>query len=121
MKVNRVLSKKEVDELVKKAGREPQKRESESLKGLDDYKIINDVFNACLQDQIDGKLPTNYVYQIGMPSECLLKAGISNLPKHKDSHLNPVPPPTFLTHSTSIFFHPSSLDLWVGLFLLAVC
>ena len=80
MKVNRVLSKKEVDELVKKAGREPQKRESESLKGLDDYKIINDVFNACLQDQIDGKLPTNYVYQIGMPSECLLKAGISNLP-----------------------------------------
>lgn len=53
---------------------------TDNLQGIDDYKIINDIFNARLQDQIDGKLPKNYVYQIGTPSECLLQAGIENLP-----------------------------------------
>ena len=44
------------------------------------YEQINNVFNARLQQQIEGNLPKGYIYQLGMPSKELLSAGIDNLP-----------------------------------------
>lgn len=41
---------------------------------------INDKFNKELQQQIDGTLPENHVYSLGMPSNVLLSAGLQNLP-----------------------------------------
>jgi hypothetical protein len=43
-------------------------------------KATNDRFNKELQQQIDGTLPKGHVYQLGMPSEILISAGIPNLP-----------------------------------------
>jgi hypothetical protein len=40
---------------------------------------INKQFNDDLQRQIDGKLPTNHIYNLGRPSEKLLSAGIPDL------------------------------------------
>ena len=37
---------------------------------------VNNRFNEDLQQQIDGKLPKGYVYQLGRPSEALRSAGI---------------------------------------------
>jgi hypothetical protein len=41
---------------------------------------INTRFNEELQQQIEGTLPQGHVYQLGMPSEILLKAGVKDLP-----------------------------------------
>jgi hypothetical protein len=41
---------------------------------------VNETFNKSLQDQIDGKLNDQHVYQMGMPSGILQSAGIPNLP-----------------------------------------
>jgi hypothetical protein len=43
-------------------------------------KTINSRFNEELQQQIEGTLPKGHVYQLGMPSEILLKAGVKDLP-----------------------------------------
>lgn len=40
----------------------------------------NDRFNAELQEQIDGTLPSGHIYQLGMPSNILRSAGIPSLP-----------------------------------------
>jgi hypothetical protein len=40
----------------------------------------NSRFNEELQQQIEGTLPKRHVYQLGMPSEILLEAGLSDLP-----------------------------------------
>ncbi len=47
------------------------------------YKImqeINQLFNAELDLQITGKLSKHHVYQLGLPSDILLSAGLPNLP-----------------------------------------
>lgn len=40
----------------------------------------NDRFNNELQQQIDGSLPKGHIYDLGMPSDTLLNAGLPNLP-----------------------------------------
>lgn len=40
----------------------------------------NDRFNNELQQQIDGTLPKGHIYDLGMPSDTLLNAGLPNLP-----------------------------------------
>lgn len=40
----------------------------------------NDRFNDELQQQIDGTLPKGHIYDLGMPSDTLLNAGLPNLP-----------------------------------------
>ena len=52
---------------------------------VDDLKTmtlgeINRRFNAELQQQIDGTLPEGHIYSLGLPSNKLLSAGLSNLP-----------------------------------------
>ncbi len=47
---------------------------------MEKYNSINEVFNIRLQQQIDGVLPQRFVYELGMPSEALLYAGVENLP-----------------------------------------
>lgn len=49
-------------------------------KNLNNPTLVNDVFNACLQQQIDGTLPQGFVYELGMPSKELLSSGIKDLP-----------------------------------------
>jgi len=49
-------------------------------KNLNNPALVNDVFNACLQQQIDGTLPQGFVYELGMPSKELLSSGIKDLP-----------------------------------------
>ena len=41
---------------------------------------VNDRFNEELQKQIDGKLPANHIYNIGMSSNILLSTGFPNVP-----------------------------------------
>lgn len=41
---------------------------------------VNEQFNRELQQQIDGTLPKDHTYQLGMPSDILQSAGIPNLP-----------------------------------------
>jgi hypothetical protein len=41
---------------------------------------INNRFNEELQQQIEGNLPKGHVYQLGMPSEILLRAGMPGSP-----------------------------------------
>ena len=43
-------------------------------------KEVNDRFNEELQQQIDGTLPKGHIYQLGMPGEILISAGIEDLP-----------------------------------------
>ena len=97
MKVNRLLTPTEVDEMVKAAGREPQRRqegavtdaEIEALNeeinnanrdAKEDINEVNDRFNEELQQQIDGTLPKGHIYKMGMPSKILLSAGVPNMP-----------------------------------------
>lgn len=40
----------------------------------------NDRFNNELQQQIDGTLPKGHIYDLGMPNDTLLNAGLPNLP-----------------------------------------
>ena len=57
---------------VKKASNAQQ-----SLWGVDD---VNSQFNRELDLLIQGKLPKNHIFNLGMPSDALLGAGIPNLP-----------------------------------------
>lgn len=50
------------------------------LNGSDDLNVINERFNTELQKQIDGTLPKNHIYFLGMPSEPLFLAGLQPLP-----------------------------------------
>ena len=43
-------------------------------------KEVNDRFNAELQQQIDGTLPKGHIYQLGIPGDILISAGIEDLP-----------------------------------------
>ncbi len=43
-------------------------------------RSINASFNADLKKHIDGSLPKNHVYKLGMPSKALLYAGVQDLP-----------------------------------------
>ena len=100
MRVKKILTPSEVDTIVKAAGREPQRRQpgaitDEQIKKLNaEYGLADEVlyrasdeieesnkrFNEQLQRQIDGTLPKGHVYELGMPSEALLSAGIPDLP-----------------------------------------
>ena len=51
-----------------------------ALMGITDFDSVNAVFNQRLQQQIDGILPKNFIYELGMPSVALLRAGIDDLP-----------------------------------------
>jgi hypothetical protein len=50
-----------------------------SLDSAQDIETVSRRFNEELQQQIDGTLPKNHVYRLGMPSEALL-SNIDNLP-----------------------------------------
>ena len=41
---------------------------------------INQKFNNDVEQQINGKLPSGYIYQLGTPSDILLSTGIPDLP-----------------------------------------
>lgn len=49
-------------------------------KGREDVEAVNSRFNEELQKQIDGTLPQGHVYDMGVPNDILLDAGIPNLP-----------------------------------------
>ena len=55
----------------------PMKKNEKGLKG---YDSINSVFNERLRQQIDGELEKGFIYELGMPSEVLLSAGMENYP-----------------------------------------
>ena len=40
-----------------------------------EYHIINEVFNARLEDQVNGTLMTGYIYELGMPGKILQSTG----------------------------------------------
>ncbi|MBR3798748.1 MAG: hypothetical protein IKK36_07535 [Bacteroidales bacterium] len=40
-----------------------------------EYSIINEVFNARLEDQINGTLMAGYIYELGMPGKILQSTG----------------------------------------------
>ncbi|MBR5984235.1 MAG: hypothetical protein IK025_11035 [Bacteroidales bacterium] len=40
-----------------------------------EYKIINEVFNARLEDQVNGTLMAGYIYELGMPGKILQSTG----------------------------------------------
>lgn len=85
MKVNRILTKDEVDDLVRKAGREPQRVERDDSDvrfavKAENIEEINKEFNDNLQKQIDGTLEEGFVYQLGMPSGKILSTGMPYLP-----------------------------------------
>ena len=40
-----------------------------------EYNIINEVFNARLEDQINGTLMAGYIYELGMPGKILQRTG----------------------------------------------
>lgn len=46
----------------------------------DGIDVVNERFNEELDKQIKGELPKGHVYQIGMPNDILLDAGIPQLP-----------------------------------------
>ena len=46
----------------------------------EDTQRVNERFNERLQRQIDGTLPKGHVYELGMPGEVLLSAGLPELP-----------------------------------------
>lgn len=54
--------------------------DTEPIEDLSNPKLVNDVFNECLQQQIDGTLPKGFVYELGMPSEALKSSGMKDLP-----------------------------------------
>lgn len=87
MKVNRILTKEEVDEIVKKAGRTPQEVEpdgkannSVKFSMENDLSAVNEKFNKELQQQINGTIDREHIYQLGMPNAILQGTGIPNLP-----------------------------------------
>ncbi len=41
---------------------------------------VNERFNRELRQQVDGTLPKGHIYELGMPGEILLSAGIPDLP-----------------------------------------
>jgi hypothetical protein len=55
----------------------PMKKNEKGLKG---YDSINSVFNERLRQQIDGELEKGFIYELGMPSEVLISAGMENYP-----------------------------------------
>ena len=46
----------------------------------DNIEAVNARFNAEIQQQIDGTLPTGHIYQLGMPGEILRSTGIADAP-----------------------------------------
>ena len=46
----------------------------------EDMNEINQRFNDELQQQIDGKLPSNHIYRMGKPSKILRSTGVPDLP-----------------------------------------
>lgn len=54
--------------------------DTEPVEDLSNPELVNDVFNECLQQQIDGTLPKGFVYELGMPSEALKSSGMKDLP-----------------------------------------
>lgn len=46
----------------------------------EELEDVNDTFNEELQQQIDGKLPSNHIYRMGEPGRILLSTGVPNLP-----------------------------------------
>ena len=46
----------------------------------ENIEAVNARFNAELQQQIDGTLPTGHIYQLGMPGEILRSTGIADAP-----------------------------------------
>lgn len=46
----------------------------------DGIDVVNERFNEELDKQVKGELPKGHVYQMGMPSDILLDAGIPQLP-----------------------------------------
>lgn len=54
--------------------------DTELVEDLSNPELVNDVFNECLQQQIDGTLPKGFVYELGMPSEALKSSGMKDLP-----------------------------------------
>ncbi|MDR1226790.1 MAG: hypothetical protein LBK47_07835 [Prevotellaceae bacterium] len=47
---------------------------------MSDINAVNEQFNKELQWQIEGRLPKNHVYRLGMPNSILQAAGVTNLP-----------------------------------------
>ena len=78
--------------------------EEPELKNLTDYDIVNTKFNVGLQFQIDGTLPKDFIYELGMPSKVLLFAGIENLPIE-------MLPSTLTTKSDKSYIHSHPFDL----------
>ena len=47
---------------------------------MDEYKQLNDIFNAKLEELKNGLLPSSYIFQLGMPAKILKKCGFPNDP-----------------------------------------
>jgi N12 class adenine-specific DNA methylase len=46
----------------------------------EELEDVNETFNEELQQQIDGKLPSNHIYRMGEPGRILLSTGVPDLP-----------------------------------------
>ena len=46
----------------------------------EELEDVNETFNEELQQQIDGKLPSNHIYRMGQPGKILLSTGVPDLP-----------------------------------------
>ena len=46
----------------------------------EEMEVANEIFNKELQQQIDGKLPSDHIYRMGQPGRILLSTGVPDLP-----------------------------------------
>lgn len=94
MKVNRVLSDEEVDELVRRAGREPQRREATQTSENDirfsasaqSIAQINDQFNKELARYAKGEMKKNERLHLGLPNG-VMRIFLPNLPIVMRQHI----------------------------------
>ena len=58
---------------------EARQKQNVSIDDIE-FQYYNNKFNEELEKQINGTLPNNHIYELGMPSNILLSTGIPNLP-----------------------------------------
>ena len=60
---------------------EADEEDSDMYRMVDEeLEDVNETFNEELQQQIDGKLPSNHIYRMGEPGRILLSTGVPDLP-----------------------------------------
>lgn len=79
-KLNDLITRDDQGNVILPSQRFNDQVEDERFRNDEELEKVNQRFNEELDKQVKGELPKGHVYQMGMPSDILLDAGIPQLP-----------------------------------------